>query len=396
MIHQIAKNVYSVGVNDWDTRTFHGHEMSTLRGTTYNAYLVIDEKEIVLIDTVAAHFGDELVANIRQVIDPARITAIITQHAEPDHSGSLGRMRELAPGARLFCSNRGTDSISGHYHGDWPLNVVGTGDTLDCGAMKMTFFMASMCHWPDSMMTHLGGPDILFSNDAFGQHFATPAVYDDQSQHEKLWFEAEKYYCNIITPYGRNVLNRLDELGTLALPVKMIAPSHGVIWRQEVEAILTAYRRWAQQQTDRRVVIAYDTMYESTRHLADAISEGLQDEGVPYSRHSAAVTDRSDLLTDMFGARGILFGSPTWQMTVLPSIATLLEDLKTLRFKNRLVGGFGSYGWQKACVQHIEQRARDAGLEVPVEGLTVQWRPRQEDLDQARQFGRQFAAAVKS
>ncbi len=396
MIHQIADNVYCVGVNDWDTRTFHGHEMSTARGTTYNAYLVVDEKETVLIDTVAAHYTEELVANISQVIDPARITTIITQHAEPDHSGSLVRMKALAPGAQIICSNRGTDSINGHYHTDWPLRVVGTGDTLDCGRMKMTFFMAPMCHWPDSMMTHLGGPDILFSNDAFGQHFATPAVFDDQAQNDKLWFEAEKYYCNIITPYGRNVLNRLDELGTLALPVKMIAPSHGTIWRKQVGPILEAYRRWAQQQTENRVVVLYDTMYESTRHLADAISQGLEDEQIEYSRYNAAVTDRSDLLTEMFGARGILFGSPTWQMTVLPSISTLMEDIKTLRFKNRLVGGFGSYGWQKACVQHIEQRARDAGLEVPVEGITVQWRPREEDLERAREFGRQFAQAVKS
>lgn len=396
MITRIANNVYSVGVSNWDTRTFHGHEMSTARGTTYNAYLIIDEKEIVLIDTVATDFFDEFVANLRTVVDPARITAVISQHAEPDHGGSLGLIKQLAPGARIFCSKRGTDSIPGHHHpAEWPLNVVDTGDTLDCGAMKITFFMAAMCHWPDSMMSHLGGPDILFSNDAFGQHFATPALFDDQSEAEKLWFEAEKYFCNIIMPYGRNVLNRLDELEKLALPVKMIAPSHGAIWRKQIGEILQAYRRWAAQQTDERVVIAYDTMYESTRHLADAITEGLRDENLPYSRHHAAVTDRSDLLTDMFGARGLLFGSPTWQMTVLPSIATLLEDLKTLRFKNRLVGAFGSYGWQKSCVQNIEQRARDAGLEVPVEGVAAQWRPCEQDLELARQFGRRFAQAVK-
>ena len=397
MIREIAPNVFAVGVADPDRRHFHGHEMSTAQGTTYNSYLIRDTKEIVLVDTVWPAFTDEFVANIRQVVDPARITTIVCNHAEPDHGGSLAAIKQLAPNAQILCSKRGTESITGWHHADWPLKIVETGQTLDTGTMKLTFIMALMCHWPDSMMVHVGGadgPNILLSNDAFGQHY-TAAVFDDQVADGQLWFEAKKYFVNIITPYCRNVTQRLDELDKAGLPPAMIAPAHGVIWRQGVAAVLAAYRRWSAQQTQQRVVVCYDTMYESTRRLADAICDGVADEGLPLTRHHLGVSDQSDVVTDMFGARGYLIGSPVWHMTVLPSVASLLDTLKALAFKGRMAGAFGSFGWQKVNVPVIEERAKVAGIEVPLPGVICQWKPREADLAAARDFGRQFGQKVK-
>jgi len=410
MIREIAKNVFAVGVADPDRRHFHGHEMTTAQGTTYNSYLIRDTKETVLVDTVWAPLREEFLANLRQVVDPAKITTIVINHAEPDHGGLLAAVKHLAPNARILCSKRGTDSISGWHHADWPLQVVETGQTLDTGSMKLTFIMALMCHWPDSMMVHVGGaqcsnpgapgragtngPDVLLSNDAFGQHY-TSAAFDDEARDGRLWFEAEKYFVNIITPYCRNVAQRLDELQKLALPIKMIAPSHGAIWRRGVAEVVAAYRRWSAQETQQRAVVCYDTMYDSTRRMADAICDGLADEGLPLARHHLAVSDRSDVLTDLFGARGFLIGSPVWHMSLLPTVATLLEDLKALAFKSRLVGAFGSYGWQKANVQLIEARAKAAGFDVPLPGVVCQWKPRAADLEACRAFGRQFAQRVK-
>lgn len=395
MARKIAEKVYAVGVADPDRRTFHGHEMSTAQGTTYNAYLIVDEMETVLVDTVYEPFTDRLIENISEVIDPGRITTIVLNHNEPDHSGALPAVRALAPKAQLVCSQRGAESLAGWHHEPWPLRTVQTGDTLDTGTMTLTFIMAMMCHWPDSMMVHVGGPDVLLSNDAFGQHY-TAAPFDDDATDGRLWFEAEKYFANIISPYCRNVAQRLDELEKLALPIQAIAPSHGAVWRGGAADVLAAYRRWSAQQTEARVVICYDTMYESTRRMAEAAAGGLADAGVPYTLHHLPVSDRSDVLTDLFGARGFLIGSPTWHMNVLPTVATLLDDIRTLRFKGRLVGAFGSYGWQKRNVQIIEEQAGEAGLSVPVEGVVCQWKPRPEDLETCRAFGREFAGKVTS
>ncbi|MBN2582727.1 MAG: anaerobic nitric oxide reductase flavorubredoxin, partial [Planctomycetes bacterium] len=323
------------------------------------------------------------------------ITTVVANHGEPDHSGALAEIVRLAPKATILCSRRAAEDLPGQYHEDWPMQVVRTGDTLDTGTMTMTFIMAPMCHWPDNMMAHLAGPDVLFSNDVFGQHF-THTRFDDEADAAQLWFEAEKYFVSIISPYGRNVANRLEELESLDLPIRTIAPSHGAVWRKDIAGILAAYRRWAAQETDSRVVILYDTMYDSTRLMAETLRDSLAECDVPTGLYHLATSDRSDVLTHAYGARGLLIGSSVWHMNVLPSVATLLEDLKTLRFKDRLVGAFGSYGWQKnLSVEIIERRAREANLDVPLPGVACQWRPRDEDLAACRDFAAHFAAAIK-
>lgn len=394
MVQKIADRLYAVGVTDPERRTFHGHEMSTAQGTTYNAYLIVDEAETVLVDTVYPPMTDQLLANIREVVDPSQISVIVTNHAEPDHGGALAAVKRLAPDARIIASKRGAETIPGWHHADWPVETVATGDKLETGTMTLTFIMAMMCHWPDSMMVHVGGPNVLLSNDAFGQHF-THARFDDQADPDDLWFETAKYYVNIIGPYGRNVSARLKELGEIGLPIDMIAPSHGAVWRSKAPEVLAAYRGYASQATERRCVVCFDTMYDSTRRMAEVMAETLEAEGVPVHLYHMPTSDRSDVLTDMYGARAFLIGSSTWHMNVLPTIGTLLEDLRTLRFKNRIVGAFGSYGWQKLNVETIETRASEAGLDVPLDGVLVQWKPADEDLERCRAFAREFAEKVK-
>src|SRR5208283_506726 len=311
MITELASGVYWVGVVDWNLRQFHGHELSTHRGSSYNSYLIIDEK-IVLIDTVWGPFRDEFIDNIRSVIDPALIDIVVANHAETDHSGSLPELMRFCPNARVVVSTRGRESIPGHYHADWNFQTVKTGDQLSIGKRDLVFIEAPMLHWPDSMFTYLTGDDILFSNDAFGQHYATAGRFNDEVDREELYQEAIKYYANILTPFSSLVLKKIDDVLALALPLKLIAPSHGVIWRSDPIQIVNAYRDWAAQKPENSAIIVYDTMWQATRLMAEAIGEGLAENDVPYKIFHMAVSDRGDVVAEIFKARAVIAGSPTF------------------------------------------------------------------------------------
>ena len=393
MIEQLADNVYWVGVVDWGIKHFHGHELSTHRGSTYNAYLITDRKT-ALIDTVWEPFADELLASIRQVIDPAKIDYVIANHAEPDHSGSLGRVMQQATNARLVVSKRGADSIPGHHHGLTDFQAVGTGEQIDLGEMKLTFVEAPMLHWPDSMFTYVSGPDILMPNDAFGQHYATAYRFNDQVNQEELFYEARKYYANILTPFSGLVTKKIDELLGLKLPVSMIAPSHGIIWRDDPLQIVRTYQDWAAQKPRNYAVVLYDTMWQATRRMAEAIGEGLGQSGVDHKLFHMATSDRNDVLAEVFQAGAIIIGSPTLNRGLLPTITPILEDLKGLRFHNKIGAGFGSYGWSGESVKQIEEHLRACGIAKAAEGVLAKWQPTDQDLDACRKLGKQVAAAL--
>jgi anaerobic nitric oxide reductase flavorubredoxin len=270
MVTEIKKGVYWVGVVDWGLRHFHGHELSTHRGSTYNAYLIVDEKK-VLVDTVWGPYGDQLLQNIREVIDPASIDLVVVNHAEPDHSGSLPAVMRHLPRAEVVVSKRGEESVPGHYHEPWAFRAVKTGDRISIGSSDLVFVEAPMLHWPDSMFTYLTGRNLLMPNDAFGQHYATAFRFNDEVDREELYEEAQKYYANILTPFSPFVMKKIEELLALRLPVEMIAPSHGVIWRKDPLQIVKKYQEWAAQTPEKRAVILYDTMWEGTRRMAAAI-----------------------------------------------------------------------------------------------------------------------------
>ncbi len=393
MITELTKGVYWVGVVDWGLRRFHGHELSTHRGSTYNAYLIVDEK-IALVDTVWGPFQDQLIANIREVVDPAKIDFVIANHAEVDHAGSLPAVMRAAPQATVVVSKRGRESVEGHFHQPWSFKAVQTGDKISLGSCELVFIEAPMLHWPDSMFTYVAGKGILMPNDAFGQHYATAFRFNDQVDQEELYEEALKYYANILTPFSDLVTKKIAEVLALNLPVEIIAPSHGVIWRKDPLQIVHKYAEWAQQIPQKSAVILYDTMWNATRLMAEAIGDGLAAEGVPYKLLHAAVSDRNDVITEIFKAKAIVIGSPTLNRGPLPTITPILEDLKGLRFKNKIGAAFGSYGWSGEAVKLLEQHLNACQIPVVAPGVLAKWQPTAEDLARCRQLGQQVAHAI--
>ncbi len=386
--------MYWVGAVDWGLRHFHGHELSTHRGSSYNAYLIVDEK-IALVDTVWGPFADEMMANIREIVDPAQIDIVVANHAEVDHSGGLPAVMREAPNATLIVLRRGQDSIEGHYHQPWPFQAVRTGDKVSLGSRELVFVEAPMLHWPDSMFAYLTGSGILMSNDAFGQHYAAAFRFNDQVDQGELYHEALKYYANILTPFSDRVLKKIDELLALKLPVSMIAPSHGIIWRDHPLQIVHTYQEWAAQTPERSAVILYDTMWQGTRRMAEAIGEGLLSEEVPFKIYHMAISDRNDALTEVFRANAVIVGSPTLNNGLLPTITPILEDLRGLKFKNKIGAAFGSYGWSGESVKLIEGHLQDSAITVVAEGVRAKWQPKEEDLEACRRLGREVAAAIK-
>ena len=395
MITELAKGVYWVGVVDWELRHFHGHELSTHRGSAYNAYLIVD-KEVVLVDTVWQPFQDQLIENIREVIDPAKITYVVANHSEMDHSGALPAVMRHAPNATLIVSKNGLDSFPGHFHQPWKFRAVKTGESLSIGDNKLIFVEAPMLHWPDSMFTYLTGHNILMPNDAFGQHYATAFRFNDQVNQEELYEEAIKYYANIITPYSRLVTKKIEEVLALNLPVAMIAPSHGVIWRKDPAQIVKKYLEYAAQKPEPTAVVIYDTMWNGTRRMAEAIGEGLAEGGVQHKLYHMAVSDRNDVLTEIFKTKAVIVGSPTLNNGLLPSIMPVLEEIKGLRFQNKIGAAFGAYGWSGESVKLIEEHLGKCKIPLVRPGVKAKWQPKAEDLAACRQLGRDVAAAVKA
>lgn len=395
MVTELTKDVYWVGVVDWGLRHFHGHELSTHRGSTYNSYLVVDEK-IVLVDTVWGPFQDQLIENIRQVVDPAKIDIMVTNHSEPDHSGGLPAVMRHIPNATVIVSKRGEESVEGHYHQPWNFKAVQTGDKINIGENDLIFIEAPMLHWPDSMFTYLSGKNILMPNDAFGQHYATAFRFNDEVSQEELYEEAIKYYANILTPFSNLVTKKIEEVLALNLPVEMIAPSHGIIWRKDPLQIAKKYQEWAAQVPEKCAVILYDTMWEATHRMAEAIGDGLAAEGVSYKLFHMATSDRNDVITEIFKAKAVIVGSPTLNNGVLPTMTPILEDIRGLKFQNKISAAFGSYGWSGESVKLIEEHLTRCKIPIVSQGVRAKWQPRAADLSECEKLGRKVAQAVRS
>ncbi|MBM4463070.1 MAG: MBL fold metallo-hydrolase [Chloroflexi bacterium] len=395
MVVELTKGVYWVGVVDWALRRFHGHELSTHRGSTYNAYLIVDEK-VTLVDTVWGPFQDQLIENIGKVVDPGRINLVVANHAEVDHSGSLPAVMRHTPKATVVVSKRGRESVEGYFHQPWNFRAVQTGDRINIGKRDLVFVEAPMLHWPDSMFTYLTNENILMPNDAFGQHYATAFRFNDEVDQEELYEEALKYYANIITPFSSFVSKKIEEVLALNLPVNMIAPSHGVIWRKDPLQIVKKYQYWAAQTPERSAVILYDTMWEGTRRMAEAIGDGLAAEGVPYKTFQMAVSDRNDVITEIFKAKAVIIGSPTFNGGLLPTISPILEDLRGLRFQKKIGAAFGSYGWSGEGVRLIEEHLGRCKISLATEGVRAKWQPKAEDLVRCKELGHKIARAVKA
>lgn len=396
MAQKIADIVTWVGKIDWQLTTFHGDELSTHRGSSYNSYLIQDEKT-VLVDTVWKPYDHEFVARLKETVDLKKIDYIVMNHNEIDHSGALIELMREIPGTPIYCTAKGEAILRGHYHQDWNYVNVKTGDKLPIGKHTLTFIECPMLHWPDTMITYLDGEEILFSNDIFGEHFATESLFDDTEKLPEIMYEAEKYYANIITPYSPMAARKLREILGMNLPLKLIAPSHGVIWRSHIADIIEAYRLWSADYQENQVTLVYDTMWNSTRSMAEAIADGIHeaDPEVKVKVYNAAKDDKNDILTQIFHSKAVLFGSPTINNGISYAIAGLLEMVHGLKFKNKKAAAFGSYGWSGEGVKLLNQHLQDSGLALVNDGLKTLWVPDCKTLEECRQYGRDFALAVK-
>jgi flavorubredoxin len=380
---------------DWDLTKFHGEEYSTHKGSTYNAYLVRDEKN-VLIDTVWLPYTEEFVDNLQKEIALAEIDYIIINHGEVDHSGALTKLMELIPDTPIYCTANAVKSLKGQYHKEWNFHVVKTGDKLNIGSKEFIFVEAPMMHWPDTMMCYLTGENILFSNDAFGQHYASEYMFNDLVDQAELYRETLKYYANILTPFNRQVERKLKELAELNLTIDIICPSHGVVWRDNPMQIVNKYTEWVKDYQENQITIIYDTMWDGTRKLAEAIAEGIKqaDPAVNIKLYNTGRKDKNDILTEIFQSKAILVGSPTVNNGVLSSIAGIMEEIRGLQFKNKKAAAFGTYGWSEKSVKMIGQLLNDAGFEVVNDGYKVSWNPDEVTLDGAVEFGKSFVKTL--
>lgn len=395
MSYKINEAVTWVGKKDWELRTFHGEEYSTHRGSSYNSYLIRDEK-VALIDTVWLPFAKEFVTKLKREIDLNDIDYIIINHGEIDHSGALPELMREIPDTPIYCTKNAVKSLKGQFHQDWNFVEVKTGDKLSLGKRDLIFIEARMLHWPDSMFTYMTGDNILFSNDAFGQHYASEFMYNDEVDQAELYQESIKYYANILTPFSRFVVSKVDEFVKLNLPLDMICTSHGVIWRDNPMQIVEQYVKWAQDYQENQITIIYDTMWNGTKHMADAIASGIRqvDPDVTVKLMHTGITDKNDVLTEVFKSKAILVGSPTINGSVLNSIAGILDQIKGLSFKNKKGAAFGAYGWSGEGVKLIGDHLAKAGFELVNDGLRVLWNPDQEAVEKCVDLGKEFAKSL--
>lgn len=395
MAKQITDKVSWVGKVDWELTRFHGDEYSTHRGSSYNSYLIRDEK-VALIDTVWLPYDREFVSRLKQEINLNDIDYIIMNHNEIDHSGALPELMREIPDTPIYCTKKGEAIIRGHYHQDWNFVNVKTGDTLSLGKSTLTFVEMTMLHWPDSMLSYMDGDNILFSNDAFGQHFASESLYNSTVNQADLMYEAEKYYANILNLYSPLVKKKIDQILAMNLPVDMICPSHGIIWKENPMQIVEKYIQWSNAYQENQITIAYDTMWQSTRKMAEAIAEGIRsvDNDVTLKIVNVAHDDKNDVLTEMFHSKAVLIGSPTINYGISFAISGLLEMMKGLKMRNKKAAAFGSYGWSGDAVKIINNLLKEGGFELVDDGLAKLWVPDEQTIEECREYGRNFAKSL--
>ncbi len=382
----IKNNVYWVGKIDWELESFHGSDYSINHGSSQNAYLLCEEKT-VLIDTVWKPHSTEFLDNLEQEIDLKKIDFIVMNHGEVDHSGALPALMEKIPGTPIYCTANAVKSLVGQYHHpEWNFQVVKTGDAVDVGNGKQIVFLEMrMLHWPDSMATYLTGDNILFSNDAFGQHYAVAELFNDQADECLLWAEALKYYANILNPFSPLVKKKVEEIQALGLPIDIIAPSHGSIWRDNSLQIVEKYYEWAQDYQENQITIAYDSMWDGTTQLAHQIGEEIARIS-PDTRvkiFNISKTDKNDIMTEVFKSKAIVVGSPTVGQNILSSVGGWIDFLAELKFRGKKAAVFGCYGWSGESTKVLRERLAEASFTLVEPEIRCNWNPRPDDFAEA-------------
>jgi flavorubredoxin len=388
---QIKNNIHWVGAVDWNVRDFHGY--STPEGSTYNSYLLVDDK-ITLFDAVKKPFAGDLIHRIGEIVEPSKIDYIVVNHVELDHSGALPEIIDLVKPEKVICSANGQKALLAHFHReDWPYHVVKTGDEISTGSKTVKFIETRMIHWPDSMFSYIPEEKLLLSQDGFGQHWATSERFDDEVDASELMYQSAKYYANILLPYSPLVQKLIAEVKASGLEIDMIAPVHGLIWRKDPMKIVGAWEQWTRQVTKNKAVVVYDTMWQSTEMMARAVADGATGAGMSVKVMKLGECHRSDVVTEMLDAKAVILGSSTLNNNLLPRMADLLCYVKGLRFAPKVAAAFGSYGWGGEAVKQLNEAMTEMKFNVIDPGLRVQYVPTECDLDNCRQLGGRIAAA---
>ena len=376
-----------VGYVDWTVRDFHGYKTDS--GSTYNAYLIRDEK-IAVIDSVKAPYVEKYLDHIRALVDLSKIDYIVCNHAEPDHSGGLPATMAACPQAELVCNAKCKAALEKHYHTEgWKWHVIDDGDTLSLGKRTLTFINTPMVHWPESMFTYIPEEKLLFSMDAFGQHYASAFRFDDEEPLDVILQEAKTYYANIVMLYGRPIAQTMEHAAEL--DIEMIAPSHGVIWRSHIKEVFAAYQDYVVCKPQPKVVVVYASMWHSTETMARAILEGAQEYNVQAMLFDVDATHMTRIVTEVLDCATLAIGSPTLNNGIMPSMASVLCYLKGLRPTNKVGFAFGSYGWSKrGGPNEVEATMKEMKIELIREPIRSQYVPTPELIEACREAGRQM------
>ncbi len=390
---EVKNGIYWVGAIDWNMRDFHGYD--TPKGTSYNAYLIMDEK-IALVDTVKGGFSEEMFLGIKEHTDPAKIDCVIVNHLEKDHSGSLEEVMAAARNAKIYCSARAKAGLADKYGERWPINVVKTGDTLKLGKKTLRFIEVPMVHWPDSMLTYVEEDKVLLSNDAFGQHIATSQRFEDEVR-ANIMYDARAYYANILMPLSSIIAETLKKLPALNLAPEVIAPAHGLIWRKDPGRIVNAYVAWSSFKPKAEAVIAYSSMWGLTDMMARLIAFGAMDEGVDVRLYDLHVSSLAAVMTDLLEAKAVIVGSSTQNNIMLHGAAEFMAYLRGLRPKNKIAAAFGAYGWAGGAVKEIDDGLKAIGLETlePLAFKHIMTTLSEDDKQKCIEFGRNIGRKVK-
>jgi len=376
---KVTNKVSWIGIKDWELKAFHGHELSTFNGSTYNSYVIKDEKT-VLVDTVWFPHADEYMKKLQQEVGIENIDYIIINHMEPDHGGTLGKIMELRPELPIYCTVKGEETIKAYFHKEWNFITVKSGDTLNIGESTITFVEMKMLHWPDSMMIYLDTDKIVLSSDAFGQHYCSKSLFNDEVDNCELYQEAIKYFANILTPFTKLITKKIEEIEKLNLDIEVIAPGHGVIWRDNPMQIVEAYKKWSDEYKEDYAVVIYDSMYNSTKKIALSIEQGLQNKGKRVKVFNGAVTDLSDLITEIYKADTVMVGSSTVNNGVLAAIELILHEIKAHKLGNKNFLAFGTYGWSGESPTYIHDKLINAKLTPLAQPIKIKYDPTDEQL----------------
>lgn len=391
---EVKKDIYWVGAIDWDIRDFHGY--STKKGTTYNSYLLVDDK-VTLFDTVKHGFASELLHRIHGVIDPAKIDYLVLNHMEMDHSGSVSEVVETIKPEKIFVSAMGMKSLGAHFKADdWPVHKVVSGDVLNTGSRNIHFLETRMLHWPDNMFSYIPEEKLLISSDAFGHHWATSERFDDEVDSSELMSHCAKYYANILMLYAPHLRKLFAALAEMNLEIDTIAPDHGVIWRSDPGKILAAYEHWCNQGFSQKALVVYDTMWHSTEMMAKAVANGIMEQGISTKLMNLGVNHRSDVVQELLDARALVLGSPTLNNGILPRMGDFLTYAKGLKPGNKIGAAFGSFGWSGEAVKIMNGVLEEMKVEIIDDGIRHQFVPDHDVLKTCHELGVKIGQAVKA